>query len=128
MLSRNEKIDLLMSLSNEVDFFVGEVKNFIPSLLTDRYQMTSVDYTDALVSVVDIEKPTLEQKIRKVYDDLLSEDELDNLILLCGAQSKVEIDPVLYDAIEDTKDFWFDSFIIKADLIMSHIQDGDFSN
>ena len=128
MMSRNEKISLLMSLSNEVDFFVNEVRNFIPSLLTDRYEMLGIDYTDTLLSVIDIEKPLLEQGLRKVYDNHLNEDELDNLILLCGLQAKVEIEPALYDALEDTKDFWFDSFIFKADMIMGHIQDGDFSN
>ena len=127
-MSRNDKINLLISLSNEVDFFVNEVRNFIPSLLTDRYQMTSIDYTDTLLSIVELEKPLLEQKIKKVYDDHLNEDELDSLIILCGLQTKVEIDPTLYDALEDTKDFWFDSFIFKADLIMNQIQSGDFSN
>jgi len=128
MMSKSEKISLLMSLSNEVDFFVGEVKGFIPSLLTDRYQMTELEYVDTILSVVDVEKIDLEKKLRGVYEKHLDDDELDNLILLCGAYTKVEIQPELYDALEDAKDSWFDGFIFKVDLIMGKMQDGDFSN
>ena len=128
MTSRNDKISILISLSKELDFFVNEVRNFVPSLLADRYQMSGIEYSEILISVIDLEKPLLEQWIRKVYDDHLEDYELDDLIMLCGEQKRVEIDPDLYDALEDIKNFWFDTFVFKADLIMRQLQEGDFSN
>lgn len=128
MMSKNEKISLLMSLSSEVEFFIDEVKNFVPSLLTERYKVSGTEYIDTLISIVDVEKSQLEKSMRAAYDKHLDDDELENLILLCETHTKVEIDPALFDALEDVKNAWFDAFVFRVDLIMEKMQDGDFSN
>ena len=128
MMNKNEKINLLIYLNNEIDFFVDEVKKFIPTLLSDRYEISDPEYIQIVIAIIDADKQVLKDGVRKVYDMNLNDEQIDKLIIVSNMNEDMEVKTDLDELLDEAKDLWFDSIVIKMDIIIDQMKNSDFSN
>ena len=127
-MDKRYKLNLLLTLTNEVDEFYGEIIKYVPTLLHERYKTSDINSSDLIISIIKAELPHLKKILYTTFDKNLTEEDVDFLIQLYQANYKIDLNKKLFEEVEKSKDLWFNMLIIQIDDVMDYMENKDFIN